>query len=414
MSIGIGARGALTVGLALFSLAAAAGPRFPGRTRVVSRGSVITPPSNDAPAGFARTNLEIFEQAGGWAPGSGPSGPYETPASLACVYGLTRGGAGCNPETLTQVATGGSRVIAIVDAYDDPNAANDLATFSATFGLPPISADNFQVVTELGQTPPTDPSGLWELEESLDIEMAHALAPDAKIVLVEAQSNSTWDLAIAEGVAAGIIRKAGGGEVSNSWDSAEFSGEEGWAGSFRVPHAVVFFASGDTPGPSFPSALGNVVAVGGTTIERDGQGNYLGQIPWAFTGGGLSQYVPRPGFQNGVANVVGSQRGTPDVAFDADPASGVWIYDTFPLNGSPPVWTVLGGTSAATPALAAIVNNAGSFAAKTRDELALIYQEGETGDGWTDIATGSCGNGQALAGFDLCTGVGVPAGRAGK
>ena len=118
---------------------------------------------------------------------------YETPASLACVYGMVAHTHGCNPNSTTTNSSGGSETIAIVDAFDDPNAAADLAFFSAQFGLP-YSDSKFKVVYEGGSAPPVDPTGGWELEESLDIEYAHAMAPHAMIYLVEANSNSDDDL----------------------------------------------------------------------------------------------------------------------------------------------------------------------------------------------------------------------------
>ena len=118
--------------------------------------------------------------------------------------------------------SGGSRVIAIVDAFDDPNAATDLAMFSTQFGLP---AANFSKVFASGVKPPQDPTGGWELEASLDIEWAHAMAPTARIILVEAASNSLSNLLAAETVAANLVAAGGGCEVYNSWGGGEFSGE---------------------------------------------------------------------------------------------------------------------------------------------------------------------------------------------
>ena len=128
---------------------------------------------------------------------------YETPASIACVYKLLpHTGEACNPNVVTANPQGGVGAIAIVDAFDDPNAASDLAAFSAQFGLAPA---NFTVVYAGGLEPPTDPSGGWEVEESLDIEWSHAMAPNAKIYLVEANSNSFDDLITAVTVANTIV-----------------------------------------------------------------------------------------------------------------------------------------------------------------------------------------------------------------
>ena len=204
---------------------------------------------------------------------------YETPASLACIYGLVKRTYGCNPQRVTTNVTGGSRVIAIVDAYDDPTALADLAKYSLQFGRPVVTAANFQVIYASGVRPPVD-SG-WRIEAALDTQMAHALAPGAKIMLVEAASNSFADLLRAERVVANAVASAGGGEVSNSWGSDEFGSET--TSTYTSPFTkakVVFFAStGDAPPPSYPAVLPNVVAGGGTTVLRDAAGVFQGRLP---------------------------------------------------------------------------------------------------------------------------------------
>jgi len=387
--------------------------------RVTPNGIIITPGSSiprPGEIGIAHTNVHIFVPNGGRLPNSAPSGKYETPASLACVYGLTTFTSGCNPETLTTVATGGSKIVAIVDAFDDPTATNDITTYSKQFGLPPITKDNFAVVYATGTQPAQDPTGGWELEESLDIEMAHALAPGAMVILVEAKSNSTKNLLVAEATATKLVEAAGGGEVSNSWAGGESAGEEKYEADFAGTNVVYFASAGDSPGTGWPSVMSNVVSVGGTFIERDGNANYEGQEPWISTGGGLSKYVKTPAYQKKVTKIVGTQRGTPDIALDASPASGVWLYDTTPYNGSVLDWTVVGGTSVASPATAAIINNAGAFAATTSAELTTVYGNMKNKADFTDI-TGPCTNaknGKAGKGYDLCTGVGTPLGLSGK
>jgi kumamolisin len=165
----------------------------------VNGGTVIVPASSiERPedAGIrAHTNVQIFIPRGGASisPQATPGGFFETPASLACVYKLVKATTGCNPTVATAIPAGGVGAIAIVDAYDDPNAKSDLAAFATEFGLPKA---NFQVVyaapgssTATSTPPPQDPTGGWEFEESVDIEMAHAMAPKAKIILVEANSS---------------------------------------------------------------------------------------------------------------------------------------------------------------------------------------------------------------------------------
>jgi subtilase family serine protease len=386
-------------------------------------GLVVIPTSSQSrpeDAGVrAHTNFRLFFANGAIAPSTSPPAGFNTPAALACVYGLVTPVTGCNPATVTKVPTGGSKVVVIVDAYDDPTATNDLTVFSKQFGLPAITSSNFEVVYATGSKPSQDSTGGWEFEESLDIEMAHAMAPDAKVILVEAASSSTTDLFTAEAVAANLAVAAGGGEVSNSWGTSEFSGETSYESNF-VANNVVFFAStGDSPGTIFPSVLQNVVAAGGTTINRT-SGNFDNQETWARAGGGKSTGVTIPTYQSDVAavkKIVKKTRGVPDLSFVANPSTGVVIYDTTAYNGTVLDWTVVGGTSVSSPALAAIVNTAGKFAASSAAELATIYGGYTNTADFTDITVGTCGTGgklKAKKGYDLCTGVGVPNGYGGK
>src|SRR5580698_7575118 len=168
---------------------------YPEKVTIVPEGTIITPGSSQfGPQDTGvrmHTNVELFQPKDHpHLYNSKPTGKFENPASLACVYGLTAAVTGCNPETLTTVTTGGSRAIAIVDAFDDPNVMSDLSVYSAEYGLPAVTAANFQVVYATGTQPAQDSTGGWELEESLDVDMAHALAPNAKIFFVEAATNS--------------------------------------------------------------------------------------------------------------------------------------------------------------------------------------------------------------------------------
>jgi subtilase family serine protease len=387
------------------------------RTKTTPRGMIITPSSNLRLPGRASTNVELFQPKGRGLRSASPSGNFETPASLACVYGVTKHTAGCNPMTLTTVANGGGGMIAIVDAYDNPNAASDLSVYSQQFGLPPVTSDNFAVVYAAGTQPPQDPSGGWEVEESLDVDMAHGLAPHAKVVLVEAASAYLDDLEKAEKIATALVEAAGGGEVSNSWATGEFSTEAQLEGIFRRKHVVVFASAGDSPGPGVPAGLPDVISVGGTSIIRSASGDLIGEKTWLDTGGGLSAIIPAPAYQAAVANVVGTHRGQPDIAADANPETGVWFYDTVPYGGQVLDWAVVGGTSVASPATAAMINAAGKFKLSTTDELIGMYAELGNSKAFKDITAGLCGNnalGRATIGYDLCTGIGAPFGAIGK
>jgi len=162
-----------------------------------------------------------------------------------------------------------------------------------------------------------------------------------------------------------------------------------------------------------------VISVGGTTINRAGKGSgpFKSETTWSQTGGGPSAYLPTPAYQSGLTAIVGTQRGTPDIAADANPTSGAIIYDSIPYKDQTLGFVVVGGTSLASPLSAALVNNAGSFNASTTAELTEIYQNLGNKAAFADITAGKCLNassGVASVGYDLCTGVGAPIGTVGK
>jgi len=415
-----------------------AGPALAQTSGMGLSNNAITPASsvdNPANAGVqAHTNYSIFRNFSGTPKAAGPPFPglfYETPASIGCIYlfQLQPQVSGCNPNVVTMNPSGGSHAVAIVDAFDDPNAYTDLQTFSRQFGVKLITPADFVVVYAPGATagtctvpatqPPVDPTGGWEGEEALDIEWAHAMSPGAKLFLVEAQSNSNGDLFCAVAVANLLVSAEGGGEISMSWGQGEYPAEVLYDRFFTKPGVVYFASSGDSPGTGYPSASPNVISVGGTSISRNPvTGSYLQENNWQEGGGGLSFYEPRPAYQNGISNIVGNSRGTPDVSSDANPYSGVWVLNNFmpPPGCTPNCWYIYGGTSVASPTWAGFVNAAGSFAASTSAELTKLYQDSQSGD-FTDITVGSCGQYMgylATVGWDFCTGIGSPKFYTGK
>jgi len=393
------------------------------------KGHVVIPESSVAQSGdngiMAHTHLRVMMPESGVFTGTPqpselppfPGFFFETPASIACIYRLVpHPGHDCNPNVTTQNPTGGSGAIAIVDAFDTPNAAADLAAFSAQFGLP---AADFTVVYASGTKPALDPSGGWELETSLDIEWSHAMAPNAKIFLVEAKDNRFSSLFPAIILAANLVATNGGGQVSMSFGSGEFTQETLFDSIFTTPGVVYIASSGDSPGAGWPSASPNVISAGGTTLSRDpNTGEFLLENTWQDAGGGPSQVEPRPHFQDRIANIVGDFRGTPDFSFDANPNTGVWVLDTNLFQGGPGGWFILGGTSVSAPSLAGIINSAGKFAGSSQAENALIYRHlfGDRDD-FRDIRYGTCGlniGNFATPGWDFCTGVGSDIGLGGK
>ncbi len=271
-----------------------------------------------------------------------------TPAQVTSAYALNAISF-ASPSGLAVKGDGSGETIALIEAYHDPTIASDLQTFDATFGLPNPS---LTVVDQAGQA--SDDG--WALEESLDVEWAHAIAPGANILVVEASSQSLPALVSAVNTARytpGVVT------ISMSWGFTEFRKETSYNSIFTTPsgHAGITFvaASGDngaSGGPEWPSTDPTVLAVGGTSLYVDSDGNYLIELPWAGSGGGYSRIEPEPGFQRSVQGT--GSKSTPDVAFDGDPDTGVLVFQTSIETGLGS-WEIVGGTSLGTPAWAAIV-----------------------------------------------------------
>jgi len=325
----------------------------------------------------------------------GPPPGTETPGSLACVYKLVKGPKGCPIATSTTVPTGGWGAIAIVDAGDFPTAKHDLHVFSSYFGIP--DAD-LHVVYANGHKPPVYQG--WDVEEALDIEWAHAMAPKAKIFLVESvqvNTDPTWQ---AERVAGKLVAQSGGGVVSNSWGIPEWSQETKFDKNFTTPGVVYFAASGDSGVgvSSHPAASPNVVSVGGTVFNRDSSGNFVSET-YGGGGGDISPFEPIPSYQSVIKHIVGTKRGYPDVAADFCCAP---IYIT-----SQGGWTGVAGTSWSSPTFAGIVNAAGGKQKSTKDELTMIYKEYANKKQYkADFRDITVGDSACKKGWDLCAGVG--------
>ena len=328
---------------------------------------------------------------------------YETPSSLACVYGFVALTTGCNPATATAVVANAATPlsIAIVIAYHNPTIQSDLTTFDAQFGLP--APPSFQVVYASGSPPATD-SG-WAQESSIDIEWSHAMSPNAKLYLVEAASNSDSDLFAAIDFASTLVTNDGGGIVSMSWGHTERSTDTTLETHFQKAGVTYIASSGDAPGVSYPSSSPSVISAGGTTVSRGPTtGNFIGEGTWQQTGGGSSVYFSRPSYQNVIYSVVGLKRGVPDIAAIADPDTGVWVYSA---SGITPGWGVWGGTSVAAPVSAGSISHKGYKYTGLRGALTSIYA-GNFGN-FRDITSGNCGPYAGLSAgvsWDFCTGRG--------
>ena len=335
----------------------------------------------------------------------GPDAPGDTHCYARLSPNASTSPTGLSPTTIkaaynfsTSMTAGVGKTIAIVDAYDDPTAENDLNVFSTKFGLPVCTTLNgcFTKVSQSGtKRYPRTNSG-WALEISLDVQWAHAIAPGAKILLVEASSASFSNLLTAEDYAA-----AHASYVSNSWGASEFSGENTYDSHFAHSGVSIFVSSGDAGLPAeYPSASPNVISVGGTTLHFDSSGNFTSETGWSSGGGGCSSYETATPAQSGFAgygqvNCAG-KRATPDVSLDADPASGVSVYDSTAYSGQKG-WFQVGGTSASSP----------MWAGQAADTGVLVNASYVYGSSiaYRDITAGNNGA-SCLSGFDLCSGRG--------
>src|SRR5579859_1139090 len=338
------------------------------------------------------------------SPDAVPAGVGYGPSQLQSAYELTAASA----------SDGSGRTIAIVDAYDDPTAASDLAAYRSAAGLPVVPS--FKKVNQNGATSPlpaTAPaSDDWTLEESLDLDMASAICPLCNIVLVEATDDSGTGLFVAENTAASMA-----GYVSNSWGGSESSSDTSLDSSnFNHPGVVITASAGDSDfGVSYPAASPNVVSVGGTALSTASNSRGWSESVWndgggEGTGSGCSTFEPQPSWQAALHLSGCSKRIDNDVAADADPNTGVAVYETSNGNGG---WNEVGGTSASSPMLAGMFALAGSPGTTPADD---IYTH--TGN-FFDITAGNDGSCSpaylctAETGYDGPSGIGTPDGIGG-
>ncbi len=401
--------------------------------------------------------------------GSGPGGGF-TPSNIQTAYGIS--------TLLANGDNGAGQTIALIDAYDNPDfvsssnanfSTSDLAVFDAQYGLPNPNFVKYGQVnggstftTNFGTSgvPGVDPSGPglddWEGEEALDVEWAHALAPQANIVLVEADDFSTNIFAAADfaatpvangGLGASVVSMSfgydGGFAGENSFDSdfsptlypgVTFIASAGDSGSVNPNTYSDGNGSGATGQACYPADSPNVLAVGGTSLTVVGSGNFtysketvwndgfgFGQVfnTYGATGGGVSNFESQPNFQaTAAAGISTTQRVAPDVAFDADVATGVSVYDSYDDPGYP--FDLAGGTSLSAPCWAALVaisdqiraaNGVAPLTGATQT-LPSLYNFDKSpatyASNFHDITTGNNGTYPATTGYDAVTGLGTP------
>ncbi|MFC4030392.1 peptidase S8 [Streptomyces polygonati] len=305
-------------------------------------------------------------------------------------------------------ATGGAgATVAVVDAYDDPNAEADLAAYRSTFGLPACgSADGcFRKVGQSGGASPLPvPDRAWAEEISLDLDMVSAICPQCHILLVEATTSAIDDLGAAVNTAVSL----GAGYVSNSYGGGESSADPFFDSQFfDHPGVAITASAGDAGyGAEYPAASQYVTAIGGTSLARDSSARGWGETAWGGSGSGCTSFDPKPVWQHD-AECAG--RTIADVSAVSDPSTGVAVYDTY---GGDQGWEVFGGTSVASPIIASVYALAGTPSPGSYP-ASFPYAHPE---GINDAAGGSNGSCSGsylctgLTGYDGPTGLGTPQG----
>lgn len=316
------------------------------------------------------------------------------PADLQSAYNLPGSG-------------GDGQTVAIVDAYDDPNAEADLASYRATYGLPECSTANgcFSKVDQNGGSSLPAPDAGWAGEISLDLDMVSATCPGCHVLLVEADSASFADLGTAENTTA-----AGADVVSNSYGGSD-ARDSTYAKYYRHDGVAITASTGDSnyEGASYPASSSYVIAVGGTSLTTSSASRGWSESVWSDanggTGSGCSSYnAAIPGAASFYTGCAG--RAMADVSAVADPQTGVAVYDTYQAGG----WEVYGGTSASAPIVAGVIGMAGNASSVTPS---TPYASPEALNDVTSGGNGSCSPSQlctARGGWDGPTGLGSPNG----
>jgi subtilase family serine protease len=336
--------------------------------------------------------------------------PMATPGTMS--PNTTGTPMGLSPATLQKAynlpsaRAGTGQTVAIVDAFDDPNAETDLATYRSQFGLAACTTANgcFKKVNETGGATPPTANASWGVEISLDLDMVSAACPNCHILLVEANTALPQDLATSVNTAASL----GANEISNSYGGAETPAETQLAADYSHAGVIITASSGDAgfaAGAQMPAAFNTVVSVGGTTLTTStATTRGFTETAWIGAGSGCSAFITKPTWQKdpGCPN-----RTIADVAAVADPNTGVSVFDSFQTTTS---WIVVGGTSASSPLIASTYALAGN--AKTTNAASSLYAN--TGD-LNDVTSGSNGAGgtylcMAGVGYDGPTGNGTPNG----
>jgi subtilase family serine protease len=378
-----------TFAVLLVSIAAAIAPAAPAAAASSPVAQAHPAPSSAAVCGaaapgFARClswlRTDIAARARSQVtPLAAPSG--YGPASLQSAYHLAA----------ASLNSGAGRTVAVVDAYDQPNAEADLAAYRTQYGLPPCTTANgcFRKVNQGGGTSYPAANSGWGLEIALDLQMVSAICPNCHIFVVEASSASFTNLgaAVNRPVAMGAVA------VSNSYGGGDSSSDSSYDSAYyNHPGVAITASSGDSGyGVEYPAASRYVVGVGGTTLSTASNARGWTESAWSGAGSGCSSYESKPTWQTDAGC---TKRTVADVSAAADPNTGVAVYDSYGYGG----WIVVGGTSVASPIIASTFALAGTPASGSYPASSLYANPGSLYD-VTSGSNGSCG------GSYLCTGV---------
>lgn len=379
------------------AVTAAAGP---AASRDYKRACAVTKkPGRMACMVLIRTNVAQHSQRVLGADAA-PAGDGYGPSSLQSAYSL--------PSS----TAGSGETVAVVDAYNDPDAAADLATYRSDWGLPACGTGCFRVVNQNGAASPLPASAGssgWDVEESLDIDMVSAICPLCRIILVETSSATTASL----GTGVNSAVSLGADFVSNSYGGSESSSDSTYDSEYyNHPGVAVTASAGDDGyGVDYPAASQYVTAVGGTSLSTASNSRGWTETVWGSssggegTGSGCSADDPKPSWQTGSGC---SNRTNNDVAADADPNTGLAVYDSYSQGG----WLEVGGTSASSPMIASVFALGGTPAAGTYPS-SYIYKHTSSLFDVTSGANGSCSPAYLCTGetgYDGPTGWGTPDG----
>ena len=350
-------------------------------------------------SGWARCLSVRLDDPSDWR-GRHAAGATNSPLAPANGYGPSDLRSAYNLPSASQ---GHGQLVAIVDAFDDPNAESDLAAYRSAYGLPPCTTANgcFRKVDEAGGTNYPHGNFSWAFEISIDLDMVSAVCPNCHLVLVEGTTSSIADLGTAESTAAGL----GANAISNSYGANENQKDPTYdAQYYDHPGISVVAATGDHGyGTFYPGTSPVVTAVGGTSLLVASNARGWSETAWSGSSSGCSTYGQKPVWQ---IDPGCPTRAVADVAAVADPTTGVAVYDTYKSSG----WLVAGGTSVASPIIASVYALAGNESSLT--EASRTYAN--TADLY-DIVSGSTGNCgtylcNAVPGYDGPTGNGTPNG----